>query len=279
MGKGTRPSSRSRSACRKVIILPRAVVIVAGCRSQSGQRRDCVKKTADKFKLLRGPYFSPRVRVGRKLFCEIYGTVTVCGFSDSDFPWPKGRYDGKGAPSLILYGDLVKAVRLESEIAVAHYWGVSVASVRKWRRALGVPPINEGSHKLLNRITMARTDSRLERARQNSKSPAALAKASAKLKGRIVPQHVRAAVRKAAQRPRSEAWKRQMSAYWKRRGHPPGHPESRFWTKEEDALLGLASDIAVAREIGRTYSAVMNRRTVLGIPGHRKQKRRKPRSK
>ena len=179
-----------------------------------------MKKTADKFTLLHGPYFSPRTRVGRKLFCEIYGTVTVCGFSDGDFPWPKGRYDGKGAPSLILCGDLAKAVRLESEIAVAHHWGFSVDSVRKWRRALGVAPINEGSHKLLNRITIARTDSRLERARKNSRSPAALAKASAKLKGRIIPQHVREAVRKAAQRPRSEEWKKQMSAYWRRRDIP-----------------------------------------------------------
>jgi hypothetical protein len=35
----------------------------------------------------------------------------------------------------------------------------------------------------------------------------------------------------------TDAWRAKMSAYWReQRGHPPGHPERRFWTEEEDSL-------------------------------------------
>src|SRR5262245_60697576 len=50
--------------------------------------------------------------------------------------WPVGRKRQKGpiTRSIVLYGDLVKAVRRESAQAVAHWWGVSNFTVSKWRR-------------------------------------------------------------------------------------------------------------------------------------------------
>jgi len=58
-----------------------------------------------------------------------------------------------------------------------------------------------------------------------------------------------------------------MSAYWReRRGHPPGHPELRFWTEAEHAVLGTDTDAAVARRLGRSFQAVNDRRRLLGIP-------------
>src|SRR3954452_18225135 len=68
---------------------------------------------------------------------------------------------------------------------------------------------------------------------------------SGSLKGRVQSAATLAAALEAAKRPRSEAWKKKMSAFWRRRGHPPGHPEYRFWTKREDALLGTATDAKV----------------------------------
>lgn len=56
-----------------------------------------------------------------------------------------------------------------------------------------------------------------------------------------------------------------MAEYWRKRGHPPGHPESKFWTTQEDALLGKATDGRIARRIGRTFNAVNQRRLKLGI--------------
>jgi hypothetical protein len=106
----------------------------------------------------------------------------------------------------------------------------------------------------------------LERARINSKKPAALAKTSAKLKGRVIPPQVIDAVRKAAKRPRSAEWEKKMSAYWRRRGHPPGHPERRFWIAREELLLGTDVDRIIGARIGRSTQAVADHRIDLDIP-------------
>jgi len=139
---------------------------------------------------------------------------------------------------------LVKAIRRESGLAIMHHFRVGKGTVRRWRRKLAVPWWPEGSRRLQGRIEATRTDDRLERARINSRRPEALAKTSAKLKGRIIPAQVIETVRKAAQRPRTEGWKKNMSAYWRGRGHPPGHRERRFWTADEIALLGTEADDA-----------------------------------
>jgi DNA-binding XRE family transcriptional regulator len=57
-----------------------------------------------------------------------------------------------------------------------------------------------------------------------------------------------------------------MSEYWRKRGHPPGHPELEFWRPEEDALLGTDSDANIARRLKRSYQGVVGRRRKLGIP-------------
>jgi hypothetical protein len=51
---------------------------------------------------------------------------------------------------------LVEAVRRESGVAVAHWWGVSSDVVRKWRRALGVGVVNEGGS-LLRQVASGET--------------------------------------------------------------------------------------------------------------------------
>src|SRR5436853_3546745 len=91
----------------------------------------------DRLKLLYGPYRPPRCRLGKKLFCEIRGWVEVRRISDARIPWPQ-TIAGRNK-ALILCGDLVKAIRRESGIAVAHWWGVSDQTVLVWRKTLGVP--------------------------------------------------------------------------------------------------------------------------------------------
>jgi len=223
-------------------------------------------KSSNPFCLLHGPYQPPKARRGGRLFCEIRGTVVVGYYSDGLITWPCAKRSG--TPSLILCGDLVKAVRCESKPAIAHHFGVSVSTVRKWRRALNVPPYNEGTRARFRQISNERTDDRLDRARRNSRTPGALAKLSAKLKGRIIPPHVIEAVRKAAKRPRSSAWKAKMVAYWRNRGHPVGHPERRFWTEQEIKLLSSGPAAEVARRIGRSLGAVYSMRYALKTGQH-----------
>jgi len=103
-----------------------------------------------RYQLLSGPYNPPRARRGGHLVCEMRGTVKVGGYSDGPIPWPVKW----GTRSLILCGDLVDAVRQESEVAVGHHWGVSIKVVQNWRRTLGVEFYNSGTRGLQHRSAL-----------------------------------------------------------------------------------------------------------------------------
>lgn len=159
------------------------------------------------FQLHFGPYRAPRCRVGSALDCEARGrTVVVAGLSDAPIQWPYAKK--RGNRSLILCGDLIKAVGLEAETAVAHHWGVSTATVRTWRRALGIPGDTVGSVRLKRHY-------RAE-GREISRSPESRAKMSA-ARAHIPPStRFQAGALEAARRPKSEAWKRALSERMKR---------------------------------------------------------------
>src|SRR6266705_1970420 len=99
---------------------------------------------AERFRLRFGPYEPPLADRGDWLDCEMRGALKVGTFSHGPIPWPR-RWR---TASLILCGDLVRAVRKEAVQAVAWHWGVSKATVRAWRRALGVPELTAGTRKL-----------------------------------------------------------------------------------------------------------------------------------
>jgi hypothetical protein len=210
--------------------------------------------------LLHGPYKAPRCRVGGVLTCELRDRdVVVGGMSDGLIPWPTVKM--KGRRSLILCGDLVRAVRCESRLAVAHHWGVSVFVVTKWRRTLGVERLNEGSLRIA-RIAVAG-------ARVASKKPKALAKLRASKRGKPAHPNTRAALLRTAQAPRVEKWRRALSRRRKkqfREGTLKGLPNLRFFTPEEIALLGTDTDRAVASALGRDVQTISWKRRKLRIP-------------
>ncbi len=101
--------------------------------------------------LIAAPYAAPRCKIGAPLADRIRGDVPVDGITDAPVPWPFTRYRGAGVtrsphPILILTGDLERAVRTESSLAVAHHWGVAKSTVYHWRKALGVDD-TEGSRR------------------------------------------------------------------------------------------------------------------------------------
>src|SRR5439155_20300238 len=98
----------------------------------------------EKRRLRFDPYAPPRTRRGAFLFCEMRGTVKVGDYTDGPIPWPIKW----GTRSPILSADLVRAVQQESELAVAHHWGVCPGTVTKWRNALEVGPITEGTRQV-----------------------------------------------------------------------------------------------------------------------------------
>ena len=230
----------------------------------------------DRFKLLFGPYKTPRFKYGDVVLCEIRGRVKIAGLTEAPIPWPKCR-TGKRSRAIILYGSLADAVRRESAQAVGFWWGVGTDTVWKWRVALGVERQTEGTEDLQRRWApeTINTEEAKRKASKATQLPERNAKIAAARVGKPRPKHVIDALRKAnTGRRLSVNVRRKISEAHKRRGtRPPaaGVP----WKAEEDALLGTMMDKNVAKRTGRTESAVSERRYVLGVPAFTK---RKPRS-
>ena len=106
--------------------------------------------TVDRFKLIAGPYTAPLFELGDVVTDELRSDVRITAISDSRIPWPKGRrLDQKGGHAgLVLFADLERAVRSESNQAVCHCRGVTPQTVSKWRNALEVAADTLGTRKL-----------------------------------------------------------------------------------------------------------------------------------
>src|SRR5262245_57064510 len=152
--------------------------------------------TIDRHKLHFGPYSTPQFCYGTTVKCMINGDVIISGMSDGPLAWPMSTR--QGGHCLILYEDLARAVEREAACAVAHWFGVSTWTVRKWRRALEVPDRNEGD-RLLKRQYARGENGRLARraALSTATDPERRAKISAAQRGRSRPAHVIEAIRQA----------------------------------------------------------------------------------
>ena len=153
--------------------------------------------------LIGGPYLPPLVRRGDWLDDEIVGLVQVGGNTDALIPWPYRLKPGK--MSLILCGDLVEAVLIESESAICHHWGVGVVTVWKWRKALGVDRVTEGTRRLLQEKTGVPPEA-AALGRERARSPEARAKMSASHTGKPAHPNIRANLLKWAKASKPPGW-------------------------------------------------------------------------
>ena len=96
--------------------------------------------------LIGGSYVAPACEPGSSLVCRLKGRQRVGGLTDAPIPWPYSaeRAGGSGR-SLIVCGDLVRAVSTEAVQAVCHHFGVGRKVVSEWRRALGVGRMTAGT--------------------------------------------------------------------------------------------------------------------------------------
>ncbi len=191
----------------------------------------------DHFKLRYGLYVTPRFRYGQTVRCLIRGRVKITGLTDAQIPWPTCQ--PRSTQAIILFGALARAVRRESNQAVARAWGVSGQTVTKWRKALFVRR-TEGDTAL--RIEMGTHEPWAKRARKAMHAtlsrPERGAKISAALKGKKKsPEHA-AKIRalNIGRVPTDEA-RRNMSIAAKRRSERPAGLVGREWTLEEDQLV------------------------------------------
>lgn len=98
----------------------------------------------------------------------------------------------------MVYRDLAKAVRLESNQTVCRLFGVTPQTVSKWRKALGVPQNNPGTlRRRVEHGTSPRGQKALKAMWAKACDPVRRAKIAAAKIGKRRPAHVGEAVRKA----------------------------------------------------------------------------------
>ncbi len=198
----------------------------------------------DPYQLLHGPYHSPALRRGDRATCLVRdGDVIVTGWSDAPIPWPRCRRPDShgGGSGLLVDEELARAIRLESSLAIQHWFGVDYSVVWRWRKALGVPRFNEGAARLQTALNVRK---------------------GAALKGKRLPPA-------AVERRRRTAKELGL--------RPSQRPGGRPWTGEELHLLGTLPDAELAARFGRTETAVRVMRLRRGILSVRDRRRREHR--
>jgi hypothetical protein len=223
---------------------------------------------AERFRLL-GKYRTPRFRIDRKVLCEVRGEVTITGMTDAPIPCPVGKR-GQGRHSLVVYKGLAKAVRRESNQAVAHWWGVDVQTVSKWRHLLGVGIATEGTS-CLHRETIEQTGEAMRALGvKKARDPQRRRKIAEARRGKPRPPHVLEAMHEAWRGSHhTEETRRRMSRTHRKRGTLV--PGTIPWTSEEDAMVKVLPAEEAAKRTGRSLSAVYKRRWRLGLPDGRRR--------
>jgi hypothetical protein len=227
-------------------------------------------RQSDRFKLHFGPYRTPYVRLGRRLTCAIRGELITVGITKGRIPWPIGQGGRNRNRSIILCGDLERAVERESFQAIAYWWGVCAATVAKWRRALKVPPINEGT--MVLRVAVAKSPPLIAArliAWSKARDPVRREKIAASKRGKKRPAAIVAGMRaRMLGKKLSKTTRRKMSeTHRARRTRPPWlNPE---WSTEDDALVRSLPASEVVTRTGRSLSAVYSRRSALGLSNGR----------
>jgi hypothetical protein len=209
---------------------------------------------ADRFMLLLGPYQTPRFRVSQVVRCEVRGEVQIVGLSDAPIPWPVYKAGKWLVP--VVYQGLAKAVRQESEQAVAHGWGVGKWQVWTWRKALGVGATTEGTSRLRSDYTREPWAAEARRkAHAQAQDPQRREKIAVARRGKPRPEHVREAIG-AAQRGRllREETRRKLSAAHTARGALV--PGTRQWTRRKTSWCGPCPSV---REPLHSGSCLPNR--------------------
>ena len=223
----------------------------------------------ERFFLLGGPYLAPDVRPGDWLEDAERGSVQVGGYTETArIPWPRLKKTGKA--SLILCGDLIRAVQTESALAIGYWWGVSGVVVARWRKVLGISQTgSEGSLQLYRKYTQQKLPEAVAaRGRKKALSPESKAQRAAKITGRPAHPATREALLEAATRPKSAEWIEKQKENLRRQWQEGLRNRTPVWTPEADAkLLALHAQGLTVRQIAqkmrKTRASILSRLQLL----------------
>jgi hypothetical protein len=223
----------------------------------------------ERFRLL-GKYRTPRFRIGRKVLCEVRGAMVITGMTDAPILWPVGKKWPRPAFADRLQG-LSKAIRRESNQAIAHWWGVDPQTVTKWRRVLSVGIATEGTSRL-HRETIEQTGEAMRALGVlKARDPERCRKIAETMRGKPKLPHVLEAMHAARRGSQhTEEARRRMSEAHRARGTLV--PGTIPWTEEEDELVRALPTQEAVRRTRRTLSAVKARRRRLGVPDRRRRR-------
>lgn len=162
-------------------------------------------------------YSAPLADTGDVLDCEAAGkSFVVGGITDAPIPWPRRRKSGRA--QLIVCGDLVAALRVESASAIAHHWGVSITTVWSWRKALGVERVTEGTRELLKENSAKAYESGgPARGREQARSEESRRKMSETKRGKRAHPNTAKALREAAKQRKSASHRKKIGEANRRR--------------------------------------------------------------
>lgn len=160
--------------------------------------------------LIAGPYYPPACNVGDWINDEQDGLLEVGGWTTAPISWPRRKKTGR--PSLILCGDLVRALRIESAAAICYWWGVGPTKVWQWRQALGIGPITDGTRKLLQDNTGVPPEA-AARGRQKAATAESRAKMAETKRGKPAHPATKAALLNAAKQPKPPEWGKRANAW------------------------------------------------------------------
>jgi hypothetical protein len=243
----------------------------------------------DKVKLLHGPDRTPRLRRGDRATCLYRDKdVIITGLSAGRITWPLCKPVGRGHPGLLVEEELARAIRCESSLAVQHWWGASPRVVWCWRQALGVPRHTEG----LLRLYGMSGEAAAAVLRGVPLPPEAVERRRRTAVEMNLAQYLQPCPCPNGSRPWTadelallgtmtdhalalRLWRgvNAVRIMRERRGIAP-HPDSqawrdvpgagRPWTEADDAVVLRLDPAAAAERLGRTLTAVYNRRWVIG---------------
>lgn len=159
------------------------------------------------------PYIAPKARPGSWLDDEIDGAVQVGGWSNGRIPWPRRKKTG--AHSLILCGDLARAVKTESSKAVQFWFGVGSTTVYKWRLALGVERMDAlGTVELYKKLLPKKLPADVAaKGRKAAKTPESIEKMAASKRGKPAHPNTQAALDTGRRKPKPEGWGARANAW------------------------------------------------------------------
>jgi hypothetical protein len=170
----------------------------------------------------------------------------------------------------VVYRDLERAVRTESNQAVCHWWGITDQTVTKWKKALGVDGHTAGTLQLRQKYG-AELEAATKRA--TGLRAADLTDRNRKIaeakKGKPRPAWLRQHLRRInAGKKLTPVTRQKLSEIHRATGTKPKNG-TKAWTPEEHRLIAILPAGEVVELTGRSLKTVYARRVRLELPDGR----------